>query len=376
MEFDLSETQRMMQQSARKFFARECPLGRVRQLMETATAVDRPLWQAVAAQGWIGLTISERWGGLGQGVVDLAAVSEELGRACLPGPYLSTLWAATLLDQSGHDALCAKYLPGLVEGRQLATVALVEAEGDWAPSAVRLTATASDGQVQLDGRKCFVGDAEAADVILCVARGEKGLLLVCVEQGTPGVIITPTPAIDATRKLYEVRFHRAQVPAEQVLAAGPEAASLLAAGTQVATVAACAELVGVMGWILEAAVSYVTTRTQFGRPVGSFQAVQHQCADMLLWTESARSASYYAAWTVTVADPAAPAGISMAKAYCSDAAREVANRGIQVHGGIGFTWEHDLHLFYKRVRSLESLLGDASYHRELLAQYLVDMPAA
>src|SRR5581483_12026332 len=180
-------------------------------------------------------------------------------------------------------------------------------------------------------------------------------------------VIEPMRSMDATRKLYRVTFER--IALDQALRGGGDA---VRAAIDIATVALCAEMVGAMQWVLETTVAYAKTRQQFGRPIGSFQAVQHQCADMLLLTESARSATYYAAWALTERDPSAPHAVSIAKAYCSDAFREVGNRGIQVHGGIGFTWEHDLQLYYKRSKSSETLFGDPTFHRERIAALVVD----
>ena len=216
----------------------------------------------------------------------------------------------------------------------------------------------------MSGTKLFVPDADVADVLFCVARAADGLVVVAVERGAAGLTIDPMRSMDETRKLYRVTFDGVRgdaLPNADIVSA-----------MNVATVALCAEMVGGMQWVLDTTVEYAKTRQQFGRPIGSFQAVQHQCADMLLMTESARSATYYAAWALTENDPGAQLAVSVAKSYCSDAYREVANRGIQVHGGIGFTWEHDLQLYYKRAKSSETLFGDSTFHRERIASFVVD----
>ena len=211
-------------------------------------------------------------------------------------------------------------------------------------------------------------DAATADLLVCVARSEKGLVLAAVPAKTSGVKIAATPGIDATRKLGSVEFEGVRVAGDDVLAVGKAAEEAIARWLDVATMCACADLLGGMQWIIEHAVEYAKTRQQFGKLIGSFQAVQHMCADMLLWSESSRSAVYYAAWALE-ADPAGAAqAVAIAKAYTSDASREVANRGVQVHGGIGFTWEHDLQLYYKRSKALEILFGDGAYHRQRVAQ--------
>jgi alkylation response protein AidB-like acyl-CoA dehydrogenase len=232
---------------------------------------------------------------------------------------------------------------------------------------VRMQAKPDGKGYQLTGRKSFVSDAGVAEVIVCVARTGPELALFAVPAKTPGVAIKPTAGLDQTRKLYDVSFEGVMLGAADMLAVGDAASQALVRSMQVATLLVCADMLGGMQWILDDAVEYAKTRQQFGKPIGSFQAVQHMCADMLLWTESSRSAILSAAWTFDVEPKSAARAISTAKVYVSDASREVANRGVQVHGGIGFTWEHDLHLHYKRSKASEILFGDASHHRAQIA---------
>jgi alkylation response protein AidB-like acyl-CoA dehydrogenase len=372
MDFDLNKPQQLLQQSAREFFARECPLERVRELMAGETAFDERLWRAMAEQGWTGLLVPEEFGGLGLGLIELACVAEEMGRACLPGPFLSTVWAAALIERAGSEGQRAQYLEKIAAGELKATVAQLEASADWQPAAVEMVAEKNGKDCVLRGRKEFVTDAAVADLVIVVARGADGLVLLPVEKGARGMTITATPGIDATRKLYAIDFDGVSVPEADTLAFAPRVAEALESATDVATVALCAELLGGMQWTLETTVEYAKTRQQFGKPIGTYQAVQHRCADMFLWTESSRSAAYYAAWAVAENDPSARLAVALAKAYCSDAGREVGNNGIQAHGGIGFTWEHNLHLFYKRAKGAEIMFGDASYQREKLAKLVVD----
>jgi alkylation response protein AidB-like acyl-CoA dehydrogenase len=301
-------------------------------------------------------------------------VAEEMGRACLPGPFLSTITAAALIERAGSEAHCRRYLQPIVEGQLKATIALLEENANWDPESIKLKARRDGDLFTLAGKKLFVPDAKTADLLICVVRNGDGVSLLPVERGTEGVEIKPMPAMDATRKVYEVGFENVSITAANLLGADGDARGALNNALEVATVALCAEMVGGMQWILDTSVEYAKTRQQFGRVIGSFQAVQHQCADMLLLTESARSAAYYAAWALTENDPMAQLSVSMAKAYCSDAFREVANRGVQIHGGVGFTWEHDLQLFYKRSKSSETMLGDATFHRERIARQIVDVP--
>ena len=376
MDFDLSKPQKLLKDSARDFLTRECKLDRVRELMATGTAHDDRLWQSIADQGWTGLVVPEEHGGLGLGLVELAVVAEEMGRACLPGAFLSTLTAAALVERAGNIEQRAKYLEPIAAGELKATVAFLEEGASWEVDEIKLKATREGGNFQLSGRKLFVPDAGIADLLICVARDRDSLALLAVERGALGLSVKAMPSMDGTRKLHEVAFESVTVAEANVFGADGDARGALGQAIEVATVALCAEMVGGMQWVLDTTVEYAKTRQQFGRTIGSFQAVQHQCADMLLMTESARSATYYAAWALTEGDPTASVAVSIAKAYCSDAYREVGNRGIQVHGGIGFTWEHDLQLYYKRSKSSETLFGDATFHRERIARIIVDGGAA
>ena len=372
MDFDLSKPQKLLKDSARDFLARECKPERVRELMETDTAHDDKLWHAIADQGWMGLVVPEEHGGLCLGLVELAVVAEEMGRACLPGAFLSTLFAAALIERAGNREQRARYLAPVAAGELRATVAFLEEAANWDLDGVRLEATRGNGSLSVTGRKLFVPDAGVADLLICVTRVGDSLALLPVERGTDGLGVKPMPSMDGTRKLYEVVFDNVAVADADVLGADGDARGALRGALETATTALCAEMVGGMQWVLDTTVEFAKTRQQFGRAIGSFQAVQHQCADMLLMTESARSAAYYAAWALTEDAPGAPSAVSIAKAYCSDAYREVGNRGVQVHGGIGFTWEHDLHLYYKRAKASEVMFGDAAFHRERIARMIVD----
>jgi len=369
MEFDLSKPQRLLQKSARDLFTRLSPAKRVRELMATDTALDAELWSAVADQGWLAIHLPESAGGLELGTVDLAVVAEEMGRACFPGPFLGTVWAATLLSYAGGKS---KHLQGLTSGEVKGAVALLEPESDWKLADVALAAKKNAGGYKLTGRKAFVFDAVTADVIICAARSEDGLVLAAVPAKSAGVKLAPTAGLDATRKLADVTLEDVTVSADDVIAVGKAAEEALARSLDVVSLIASADMLGGMQWILEDSVEYAKTRQQFGKTIGSFQAVQHMCADMLLLTESSRSAIYYAAWALTDDPKDGARSVAIAKAYTSDASREVANRGVQVHGGIGFTWEHDLQLYYKRSKSLEILCGDSAFQRERLAEFVFD----
>jgi alkylation response protein AidB-like acyl-CoA dehydrogenase len=372
VDFDLNKPQKLLKQSARDLLGRECKPARVRDVMATETGLDEALWRSVVEQGWTGLAVPESYGGLELGVVELAAVFEETGRVCMPGPFLANTFGAALIDSMGSPAQKALFLGAVASGEKRVTVALLEDGANWDLDAVQCRAALHHQAFVLTGEKHFVLDAAVADTILCVARAGNELIVLPVARDAKGLSIKSTPSMDATRKLSVVTFDDVRVDQAHALA-GERAA--LQKAVDVATVALCAEMVGGMQWILETTVEYAKTRQQFGRPIGSFQAVQQQCADMLLWTESSRSATYFAAWAMTHGVPEAGLAVSVAKAYCSDAHREVANRGVQVHGGIGFTWEHDLQLYYKRSKSSETLFGDATLHRERIAKLVVDSPS-
>jgi alkylation response protein AidB-like acyl-CoA dehydrogenase len=368
MQFGLTETQQTLKNTVRKFLAAECPLAEVRKQMETETSFDAALWRKIADQGWTGIIFPEQYGGFGMGMVEMAATLEEMGRALLPGPFSSTvLLAGSLLEAAGNDNQKQKYLSAICRGDAKATVAMLEDSASWSPDAVHMKAAG----LMLNGRKLFVPDAAVADFIIVVARMDGDLALFVVPSNARGLRITNLPAMDATRKLYEVSFDA--VPAE-LLAQGSRARAALDRALDIATVGLVAEMTGGMQRLLEITVEYAKTRKQFGRAIGEFQAVQHQCADMLVYTESSRSAAYYAAYAIQEGIPEARLAVSVAKAYSSDAYREVGNRAIQVHGGMGFTWENDAHLFYRRAKASEVAYGDAAFHRERIAKIVVDAP--
>ena len=361
MQFGLNESQEFLRDSARKFFAGECPVAKVRRLMETDTAFDANLWAKLAEQGYTGIIFPEEFGGVGLGIVELILLMEEAGRALLPGPLFSTVvMAGSVLDTTATKEQKRKYLEPICRGAGRATVAFFEAGGSWDLADVRLVGI--NGRLQ--GEKLFVADAGVADWILVVAQN--GVFL--VDAKAPGIRVKPMHGMDLTRKLYSVQFDN--IPAEKL-----GETTGLSRPRAIATAALAAEMVGGMQRTLEMTVEYAKTRKQFGKPIGIFQAVQHQCADMYLETESARSAVYYAAWALEHHAPDAAAAVSIAKLYASDAGRTVGNRGIQVHGGMGFTWENDLHLYYRRAKASETMFGDATYHRERLARLTIDAEA-
>ncbi|HZM88933.1 MAG TPA: acyl-CoA dehydrogenase family protein [Blastocatellia bacterium] len=373
MEFELNETQKLFQRSARELFAQECPPSLVREMIEKKEPYSDVVWNLLVEQGWTGLIFSEEDGGLGLGMVEMTVAFEEMGRALLPGAFLSTVaLAGSIIQKACSPEYRAKLLQAICEGQSKATVALLEESANWNPDAVSMTATPVDGGFKLSGKKLFVSDASVADHIITVARTASGLVLAFVDSKTPGVTITPMPGIDASRSLSAVEYADVMVSSEDVMSDSPKARAAVDYAIDVATLALTAEMVGGMQWLLEASVEYAKTRKQFGKPIGQFQAVQHHCANMLLMTESARSAIYYAAWEMGNDPENAPLAVSMAKTYASDGYREVGNLAVQVHGGIGFTWDEQVHFYYKRAKASELMFGDATYHRERVASLVID----
>jgi alkylation response protein AidB-like acyl-CoA dehydrogenase len=361
MQFGLSESQEFLKDSARKFFAGECPSSEMRRLMETDTAYDATLWSKLTDQGYTGIIFPEEYSGVGLGKVELMLLMEESGRSLLPGPFFSTVvLAGSVLDAVATPAHKTKYLAPICRGEVRATVAILEASANWNLRDLQLSATHG----KLTGKKFFVSDAGIADFLIVVARD--GIFV--VDSKASGLKISPMSGMDLTRKLYIVEF--SDTPADQI-----SASSGLARAFDVATAALAAELVGGMQRTLDITVEYAKTRKQFGKPIGMFQAVQHQCADMYLETESSRSAVYYAGWALEENSPDAATAVSIAKMYASDAARTVGNRGIQIHGGMGFTWENDVHLYYRRAKASETAFGDATFHRERIASMVIDAAA-
>ena len=367
MNFAFSEEQEELRKSVRRFLEDKSPETEVRRLMETTEGYDPAVWSQMAQQlGLQGLAIPEEFGGSGFTYVELIVVLEEMGRALLCAPYFSTVaLAANALLNSGDDGAKKEYLPGIASGDTIATLAITEPAGKWDEAGITLKATGSGDSWTLNGAKSFVIDGHTAGLILVAARTPTGVSLFVVPGDAPGLTRTPLATMDQTRKQARLEF--AEVPATLIGTDGG-AEPGLSKTLDLAAVALAAEQVGGAQRVLDSSVEYAKTRIQFGRPIGSFQAIKHKCADMLLEVESAKSAAYYAGWAAAEDSEELPVVASLAKSYCSEAYFHAAAENIQIHGGIGFTWEHDAHLYFKRAKSSELMLGDPSYHRELLAQ--------
>jgi alkylation response protein AidB-like acyl-CoA dehydrogenase len=365
MEFDLNEDQRALRDEARRFLEREAPVTYAREMLEDDRGWRDEVWSKVAGLGWTGLPFPEDAGGLGEGFIALSILLAEMGRVVHPGPYLSSVvLAGSAVLEAGSDAQRKELLPAIASGELIATLAFDESPARWDEAGISLQSRPDGDAVRLSGEKRFVTDGAAAERLVVAARGPEGVGLYLARAGE-GVGATPIVSMDGTRKVADLRFDEA--PAERLGEAGWDAVRRI---LDRAAVALSAEMLGGAERVLELSVEYAKERVQFDRPIGSFQAVKHRAADMLLDVESLRSAVYYAAWAVERDHPDASLAASMAKAYASDAYRRVASSGIQIHGGIGFTWEHDLHLYFKRARASEAAFGDATWHRERMAGLL------
>ncbi len=374
MGITLTDAQEELRDLVRGFLAEKAPSEAVRRWMDSDDGYDPDLWHQMARQlGLHGLVLPEQYGGAGYGLPELAVVLEEMGRRLLPAPFFATIaLAAQTLLASGDDQACRRYLPGIAEGELTATVAVCDVNGSWELSDITATAQRDgDGDWRLSGTKMFVIDGETADVILVVARTGDGLGLFAVDGNSAGFTATRLDALDPTRRLARVDLQDCQ--AERVGPAG-DAAPFLRKALDMATVALAAEQVGGAQACLDDAVAYAKVRVQFNRPIGSFQAIKHKCADMLLEIESAKAAVLYAASLTTEAADDAPAEeefaicAALVSAYCSTAYTHAAKENIQIHGGIGFTWEHDAHLYLKRAKTSELLFGAPAAQRARIAE--------
>jgi alkylation response protein AidB-like acyl-CoA dehydrogenase len=370
--FAFSEEQDQLRDAVRRFLDSKSPSSEVRRLMETTEGYDPAVWSQMANElGLQSIHIPEEYGGQGFTFVELAIVLEEMGRVLLCAPYFSSVvLAADAIMNAGTDAQKSELLPGIASGETIATLAFTEPNGRWDASGIEMEASGSGDSSTLSGTKMFVIDGHLANLVVVVARtagssGEDGISFFAVDGDAEGLTRTPLATMDQTRKQARLDFEN--VAARPIGALG-SAWPALSKTLDQAAVGLANEMVGGAQKVLEMSVEYAKVRVQFGRPIGSFQAIKHKCADMLLEVESGKSAAYYAAWAAAEDNEELPVAASLAKAYCSDAYFHAAAENIQIHGGIGFTWEHDAHLYFKRAKSSEILLGDATYHRELLAQ--------
>ncbi len=375
MDFGFSEEQEMLRDAAKRFLADNCPTTYVRKMMAHETAHDKEFWKKLVELGWPGLLIPEQYGGQGGSFLDMTVIAEEAGKALVPGPFFTAaLLGAPLAIEGGTEEQKKDILPRMAKGEFIGTLALAEASGRFDAEGVQLKASKSGNDYTITGEKFFVPDAHVANAMAVAVRtggsGEKGITLLIVPTNAPGVTITQLKTVDMTRRLCHVKFDN--VKTSTLLGKEGEGWPILRRVLDIATAALSAEMVGTAQRALDMSVDYAKTRVQFGKPIGSFQAVKHKCVDMMVAVENARSLTYYACWTVDEKTPEGATAVPMAKAYASDMAKNVTSEAIQVHGGIGFTWEHDMHLFHRRALAGEANLGNAPVHRESVARALLD----
>lgn len=375
MDLGLSEEQEMLKASARDFLQKECPKQLVRQLDESDEGYSSELWRKMAKQGWMGLVFPERYGGSGGSFLDLTVLLEEMGHNIVPGPFFSTvvLGGLTILA-AGSEEQKMEILPRVAGGKMILSFALTEPTASYDAAAVRTKAVARNGGFVISGTKLFVLDASVADCVLCVARTgetknpEDGITIFLVEAKSPGVRCTLLETL-ARDKQCEVIFDNVSVPGNNIIGKLGEGWPVVRDVLQKAAVAKCAEMVGGAQAALEMAVDYAKERVQFGRPIGSFQAIQHYCANMVTDVSGSRFITYKAAWKVSEGLPAA-LDVAIAKAWTSEAYGRVTLLAHQIFGAIGFTMDHDMHLYYRRAKAGEIIFGDADFQRAIVAQEL------
>jgi alkylation response protein AidB-like acyl-CoA dehydrogenase len=365
-EFSFTDEHEELRATLRAFLEEVSDEATVREQMATDRGYDPEVWQQMAEQmGIVGLIIPEEHGGAGYGYIELLVVMEEMGRSLLCSPYLGTAVMATnALLQCADEATRKELLAEIAAGRLIASLAYAEPNGRWDLAGVELEATAKDGGFELSGSKRWVLDGHEAGVLLVAARHDGGLSLFRVDAGAAGLSRELVPSLDITRKLASVDF--ASTPA--TLVSRGDQTEALGKALALTLAALAAEQVGGAQRVLDTAVEYAKTRLQFGRPIGPYQAIKHKCADMLVEVEFAKSAAYAACFAAASDEPDLLEMASLAKAYCSETYFHAAAENIQIHGGMGFTWELPAHLYFKRAKSSEIFLGDASYHREVVAQ--------
>ena len=373
MDLGLSEEQGLLKNAARDFLEKECPDTFVREMEEDERGYTPEFWQKMAAQGWQGIVIPEQYGGTGMSFTDLIVLLEEFGRALVPGPFISTVVLSAMpILEAGTEEQKQQFLPKIAAGDLIMTLALTEPSAKWDADGVAMPAKAEGESFILSGTKLFVPDAHVTDYMLVAARTkesaspEDGITLFLVDSKSAGIEFTVLKTI-AADKQCEVAFNEVRVPKANVLGEVDKGWPIIQGVKSKATVAACAYLVGLSQMDFDTSLDYAKERIQFGRPIGSFQAIQHKFADMIIDVDGSRFITYKAAWALQENEPDAEMLVSMAKAWCNEATRRVVAHGQQIHGGIGFTKDYKIELYFRRQKWMELTWGDADYHRELVA---------
>ena len=378
MQFDFNEEQKLFRDASRKFLEAECPTTFVRKMMEEDDARDPVFWKKLAELGWTGMLIPEAYGGVDGTLTDMIVVAEEMGRSVMPGPFYATaVTGVSLLVLAGNEEQKNRYLPRVAEGDHLLTFAVLESDGAFQDKSISTFAERGEGQFTLAGEKRFVPDAHVADTIIVAARTTRGaapgrgISLLLVDAKSDGLRVEQMPSVDMSRRICRVVMDDVVCEENRLLGEVDEAWPHIQRATELTHVSFCCELVGLAEKTLEMVVDYLKVRVQFDRPIGVFQALQHRCADLMVGIELGKSLAYYACYACEKNLPDAPVALAMAQAYCSEMAQHTVSDGIQLFGGIGFTWEHDIHLFQRRAISLSLNMGTTEEHREKVAKAFI-----
>ena len=373
MDLGLSEEQEMLREFARDFLEKECPESLVREMEEDERGYSPDLWRKMAEQGWTGLIVPEAYGGVGMTYLDLVILVEEFGRALVPGPFIPNCVATIALLEAASEAQKQANLPAIAAGSQMWTLAFTEPSGRFDAAGVRLAARRDGDSYVLNGTKLFIRDSHVVDKLVVVARtagsGDDGVSLFAVDARAPGVRHTPVRTI-ASDKQNEVKLEDVRVPASDLLGEEGKAWPVFQRIAQKATVIECAYLVGLSQMAFDITLNYTKERVQFGRPIATFQALQHRAADAATDVDSSRYVTYKAAWAIAEEEPEVDEQVHIAKAWVSEASRRVVAAAQQMHGGIGFTKDYKIQLYFRRQKAAELAWGDADHHRELIAQGL------
>jgi alkylation response protein AidB-like acyl-CoA dehydrogenase len=375
MDFDLNEEQEMLKTTARDFLSKECPKSLVREMVKDDRGYPPDLWHKMAELGWLGLIFPEKYGGLGGSFLDLAVLLEEMGRACLPGPFFSTVILGGLfILNAGTEQQKRELLTRVANGEVILTLALTEPSAGFDADSVEVEAISDNNDYIISGTKLFIPDAQIADYMICVTRTsrgtvpENGITVFLVDSRSPGISCTLLKTI-AGDKLFEIIFDKVRIPKENIVGELGQAWAPLEKTIQQATLAKCAEMVGGAQQVLEMSADYAKERMVFGRPLGSFPVIHHYIANMMMDVDGCRFLTYEAAWKLSEGLPCAME-IAMAKAWTSDAYQRVTALGQQIFGGVGFIEDHDMPLYFKRAKAAEVTLGDGNFHREMVAKQL------
>ncbi len=378
MDIVLNKVQKDIAKEARRFLKKECTMEYVRDMLEDDRGYQDDLWSKMADMGWMSIRIPEEFGGMGMGQADINVVLEEMGRALIPGPFFSTVvLAAEIIMECGDEGQKKKYLPGIADGRTTGTLAIYEPDSGADPNFIKMKAQQKDDGYVLNGTKLFVPDAHTADFIVCAAcTKDDAITLFLLDPHAEGMNISNLPVMDGTRRLGAVEINNLSVGRECVLGEPDKGRNPLQKVLQRAQTGLCAEIIGGAERSMEIAVWHAKNRVQFDQPIGAYQSIKHRCAQMFLEIESSRSLLYWAGWAQDHAEPQEAAiAASTVKSYCSETGKNVTSSAIQVLGANGFSWESDLHLYFKRARANEVALGDTVFHREQIVQLITNNPA-